>query len=106
MENVVSMTIVNRIDKLNESLLDETVIIEEYPGFGDSGEQITSLAKVEDHKDKGIFKDDTVKGNDVGVIADQGMMSELATLVLLLTGPRIRCEQTLDSIVSGTVGRR
>jgi hypothetical protein len=106
MENTISMAVVYGIDKLNESLLDEAVITEEYPGFGYGGEQVTSVTKIEDHKDKGIFIDDTMKGDDVGMIADQGMMSELATLVLLLTRPRIRYEQTFYSKVGGSMGRR
>lgn len=106
MEDKFSMAMVDRIDKLNESVLDEAVIIEEYSGFGNSGEQVTSVAKIKDHKNKRMFRDDTMESDDIGVIANQGMMGELATLVLLLTRPRIRYEQTLYSKVGGVMGRR
>ena len=70
MENAFAMTVVNRINKLNESLLDEAVVIDEYSGFGYGGEQVTSFAKIEDHKDKGIIIDNTMESDYIGMIAD------------------------------------
>jgi hypothetical protein len=46
-----------------------------------------------------------MKSNDIRVIRDQRMMSELATLILLLTRAGFRSEQTLDCIIDGMVSR-
>jgi hypothetical protein len=92
MENVILMAMVDCVDQLRESFLDEAVIAEEYPSFGNGGKQVAPIAKIENHKDEGILLNETVKGDDVGVIGNQWMMSEFATLVLLLTRPGFRRE--------------
>ena len=106
MENAIPMTVVDCINKLNEGLLDEAVVVDKYARFGYGGEQVTSFAKIEDNKDKRIVIEYAMESDYIWVIADLGMMRKLAALVFLLTGPSLRYEQTFYSEVRGCMGRR
>lgn len=87
MENILFVTVVNCVDKLDESRANKLIVSLESALFGNGGEQVAAVTKVEHNKDEFITVIHIVEGDDVGMSGDLFVEGELSELKEFLFTP-------------------
>ena len=80
------MAVFNRIEQLQEDVLDELILAKVPALVEDLGEQVTILTIVHNDICEIFVLDDTVKGNDIGMGGGKLVETDLAQVQLTSTG--------------------
>ena len=80
------MAVFNRIEQLQEDVLDELILAKVPALVEDLGEEVTVLAIVHNDVSEIFAIDDTLEGDDVGVSGGELVETDLAQVQLASTG--------------------
>ena len=80
------MAIFNRIEQLQEDVLDEFILAKIPALVEDLGEEVTVLAIVHNDVCEIFVLDDTMEGNDIGVSGGELVETDLTQVQLASTG--------------------
>ena len=95
------MAILNCVNELDESGLDQWRVVKKYMPFSYSCKQVATSDQIQDNVDKAGVSKELMEGDDVRMPGDQFMERELSLLKEIRSRTRFRSLKTLDCIELG-----